>query len=197
MSYVNEAWRTVVWRCEYVTSHCEWVMSHRHATHEIVLSHHHITRKWAMSNREWVTSDLEWVTSPMNESHHVVYESCHIMCEMRHISHGWLLSHIIQGDKDAYDVLSLYVISRKRALWLVALLWKDTCNMNASCRIVRINHLTTWISHVWQWFGDTAKKAALGHFKAVMSSDGFQVQMSHGVMSRMNKSYHTWSNHVQ
>jgi len=43
--------------------------------------------------------------------------------------------------------------------------------------MISITHIE--MSNIWQWFGDAAKKAALGRLKVVMSSDGFQVRVSH------------------
>ena len=39
------------------------------------------------------------------------------------------LCMFLQGGEDAYDALSLDVISRERALYLVSLLRKETCNL--------------------------------------------------------------------
>ena len=42
---------------------------------------------------------------------------------------GWRRAHILQGGVESYDILSSQIIFRKRALYLVALSPKMTCNL--------------------------------------------------------------------
>jgi len=61
---------------------------------------------------------------PTNRSHPIVYRIL--------IVPYWLY---IQGGVESQDASSLLVISHKRALWLVALLRKETCNFRYSMHI--------------------------------------------------------------
>ena len=56
----------------------------------------------------------------------------------------------LQGGEDAHDALSLEVIFRERALYLVAHLWKETCNLRHPMHPrhpVHIIYVTSRISH--------------------------------------------------
>jgi len=82
-----------------------------------------------------------WPIRPRDMSHSY---ACHVrvplivhVCAMTHsyillfLAYAWhdVLIYVLQGGEDPQDALSLLVIFRKRALQLVALLWKMTCNL--------------------------------------------------------------------
>jgi len=55
---------------------------------------------------------------------------------------------VVQGGEDPWDALSLQVISRKKALYVVALLRKETCN---SRHPVGLRHSVLNARSVWMW----------------------------------------------
>jgi len=50
-------------------------------------------------------------------------------CDTTYICMDMYVHIVLQGSENASDALSLQVIFCKRALWLMALLWKETCNL--------------------------------------------------------------------
>jgi len=56
-------------------------------------------------------------------------------------------AQVLQGGEDPYDALSLDVIFRKRALHLVALLWKMICNLGDPMSLRHPVHMSLMSQH--------------------------------------------------
>jgi len=130
----HATYKQIMWHDSFVNELCHMWMSH--ATYKQIM--------WHDSHKcHYVT----WLTL-MTHTHAIMWHDSHSwLCDMTHThatykqimwhdSHIWRIFHIchtnicvIQGGEDSYDPLSLWVIFRKSDLYLVALLWKMTCNL--------------------------------------------------------------------
>jgi len=111
-----------------------------HVTYESVMSHMNGSCYWVVSHMNW---SCQWVVSHINEScqgvmshsasPRITYQSGHIW--MTHVIFHrcncqiWGSFNPPQSGKDPWNALSLKVVCRKRALYLVTFLRKMTCNL--------------------------------------------------------------------
>jgi len=152
-----QAWMshvTYTWVVFQINESCHIQMSH--GTHEEFISHLPLRRftseqrgrgeegKSKKNDRRKIRvyesyHTREWAMSRIHESCHV--RMSHVIYEQVNFKYEWGMSRMnevctafhctgqLQGGVQSYDALSLQVLSRKRAPWIVALLREMTCNL--------------------------------------------------------------------